>query len=54
MGQQVWVQQIVISDFSIESVVNDNASQVSNENSKKCSSKIAFPTVSEYIRTNSN
>ena len=49
--------QIVTSNFSIGSVVNDNndmASQVSNENSKKWSGKIALPTVSEYIRTNSN
>ena len=49
--------QIVASNFSIGAVTNGNnnmSTQVSNENSNKWNGKIALPTVSEYIRTNSN
>ena len=50
-------KQIVLSDFSIGEVVVDNndlATQISNENSMKWNGNIALPTVSEYIRTNSD
>ncbi len=49
--------QIVASNFSIGAVINDNnnmSTQVNDENSSKWNGKIALPTVSEYIRTNSN
>ena len=49
--------QIVAKDWSIGAVTEDNnnlANQINNENSKKWNGKIALPTVSEYIRTNSN
>ena len=49
--------QIVASNFSIGLVTsanNDMSTQVSNENSNKWYGKIALPTVSEYLRTNSN
>ena len=49
--------QIVASNFSIGAVINDNndlSTQVSNENARKWKGNIALPTVSEYIRTNSN
>ena len=49
--------QIVASDFSIGAVTEDNndlADQVNDENSKTWNGKIALPTVSEYLRTNSN
>ena len=49
--------QIVASNFSIGAVTYDNnymTTQVSEENSNKWYGNIALPTVSEYIRTNSN
>ena len=49
--------QIVASDYSIGPVTfnnNDLASQVNNENSTTWNGKIALPTLSEYLRTNSN
>ena len=50
--------QIVASNFSIGAVPSDinmdMSTQVSKENLKKWEGKIALPTVSEYIRTNSN
>ena len=49
--------QIVAHDWGIGAVTSDNndlATQISNENSNKWNGKIALPTVSEYIRTNSN
>ena len=49
--------QIVIKDWSIGAVTYDNnnmSTQVSDENSTLWNGKIALPTVSEYIRTNSN
>ena len=49
--------QIVASDYSIGPVTfnnNDLASQVNAENSKAWNGKIALPTLSEYLRTNSN
>ena len=49
--------QIVASDYSIGPVTlnnNDLAGQVNAENSKTWNGKIALPTVSEYLRTNSN
>ena len=50
--------QIVASNFSIGAVsldINmDMSTQVSKENLEKWEGKIALPTVSEYIRTNSN
>ena len=49
--------QIVAKDWSIGAVTRDNnnlATQINNENSKKWKGNIALPTVSEYIRTNSN
>ena len=49
--------QIVASDYSIGAVTdsnNDLADQVNDENSTTWNGKIALPTVSEYLRTNSN
>ena len=49
--------QIVASNYSIGAVTynnNDLAGQVNAENSKTWNGKIALPTVSEYLRTNSN
>ena len=49
--------QIVASNFSIGGDTWDNnnmSTQVSNENSNKWYGNIALPTLSEYIRTNSN
>ena len=49
--------QIVVSNFSIGGDTWDNnnmSTQVSNENSNKWYGNIALPTLSEYIRTNSN
>ena len=49
--------QIVASDFSIGAVIDNNnylAGQVNTENSKTWNGKIALPTASEYLRTNSN
>ena len=49
--------QIVASNFSIGAVTygnNNMSTQVSNENATKWYGNIALPTVSEYIRTNSN
>ena len=49
--------QIVAKNFSIGSVTwgnNDLATQINNENSNKWYGNIALPTVSEYIRTNSD
>ena len=49
--------QIVAKDFSIGAVVdgNDNlADQINYENGTKWSGKVALPTLSEYIRSNSN
>ena len=49
--------QIVAKDWSIGSITfnnNDLADQINDENSKKWNGKIALPTVSEYIRSNSN
>ena len=49
--------QIVASDYSIGVVTYNNnnlASQVNAENSKTWNGKIALPTLSEYLRTNSN
>ena len=49
--------QIVASDYSIGAVTgsnNDLADQVNDENSKTWNGKIALPTLSEYLRTNSN
>ena len=49
--------QIVDSNFSIGAVAygsNNMSAQVSAENSNKWYGNIALPTVSEYIRTNSN
>ena len=49
--------QIVEKEFSIGSVQdhnNDLKQQINDENSKKWKGKIALPTASEYIRTNSN
>ena len=49
--------QIVASDYSIGAVTynnNDLAGQVNAENSKTWNGKIALPTLSEYLRTNSN
>ena len=49
--------QIVSHNFSIGAVTEKNnnmSTQVSNENSNKWNGKIALPTVSEYLRTNSN
>ena len=49
--------QIVASNYSIGAVTdsnNDLADQVNDENSTTWNGKIALPTVSEYLRTNSN
>ena len=49
--------QIVASNYSIGAVTdsnNDLVGQVNAENSKTWNGKIALPTVSEYLRTNSN
>ena len=49
--------QIVTHNFSIGSVTEDNndlTDQVNKENETIWSGKIALPTVSEYLRTNSN
>ena len=49
--------QIVASDYSIGAVEYDNndlAEQVNDENSKTWNGKIALPTLSEYLRANSN
>ena len=49
--------QIVASNFSIGAVEDENnnmGTQVNNENLTLWNGKIALPTVSEYIRTNSN
>ena len=49
--------QIVASDYSIGAVTyrnNDLADQVNDENSTTWNGKIALPTVSEFLRTNSN
>ena len=49
--------QTVASDFSIGTVTEGNddlADQVNDENSTTWNGKIALPTVSEYLRTNSN
>ena len=48
--------QIVTSEFSIGYLpqINDMVAQVLNENSRKWEGNIALPTVTEYIRTNSN
>ena len=49
--------KIVASNFSIGAVMQNNnniSTQVSNENSKTWKGKVALPTVSEFIRTNSN
>ena len=49
--------QIVAKDFSIGAVTynsNNLATQINNENSTKWNGKIALPTMSEYLRTNSN
>ena len=56
-GLNIIVQnQIVAQDFSVGSVVIDKdlESQVNDENSKVWRGKIALPTLSEYLRTNSN
>ena len=49
--------QIVSSNYSIGSVVNNNNNlqeQVNDENSKTWNGKVALPTLSEYLRTNSD
>ena len=49
--------QIVDKDYSIGAVTdgnNDLADQIDDENSIKWNGKIALPTVSEYLRTNSD
>ena len=49
--------QIVSHDWSIGAIApgnNDLANQINDENSEKWNGKIALPTVSEYIRTNSD
>ena len=49
--------QIVVSNFSIGKVTYENnnmSTQVSNENLNKWEGKMALPTASEYLRTNSN
>ncbi len=54
---EVAKDQIVASNFSIGAVKygnNNMSTQVSDENSNKWYGKVALPTVSEYIRTNSN
>ena len=49
--------QIVDSNFGIGIIIQDNndlAEQVSDENDTIWTGKIAIPTISEYLRTNSN
>ena len=49
--------KIVDKDFSIGGITynnNDLSNQIKEENSNKWNGKIALPTLSEYIRTNSN
>ena len=49
--------QIVAKDFSIGAVENRNdylADQINSENRTKWNGKVALPTLSEYIRSNSN
>ena len=49
--------QVVAKDWSIGALTSFNydlAAQVNDENSAKWNGKIALPTASEYIRTNSN
>ena len=49
--------QIVPHEWSIGAITynnNDLADQVNDENSKKWNGKLALPTISEYLRTNSN
>ena len=49
--------QIVIHKWNIGSITNNNndlANQINDENKKSWDGKIALPTVSEYLRTNSN
>ena len=49
--------QIVAHDWSIGPVANDNndlSEQITSENSSKWNGKIAMPTISEYLRTNTN
>ena len=49
--------QIVAKDWSIGAIVNDNndlAQQINDENATKWNGKVALPTVSEFIRSNSN
>lgn len=49
--------QIAQKNFSIGSVKygnNDLKTQINNENSKRWNGKIALPTISEFLRTNSN
>ena len=49
--------QIVAKNFSIGGVTYDNndlSDQINDENSKTWNGKIGLPTVSEYIRVNSN
>ena len=49
--------QIVAKDFSIGAVTFDNndlADQVNDEKGTKWNGKVALPTLSEYIRSNSN
>ena len=50
-------KQVVIKEWSIGGVRwenNDLEGQINDENSAKWNGKIALPTVSEYLRTNSN
>ena len=50
-------RQIVSSDYSIGAITNRNndlKDQINDENSSKWNGKIALPTVSEYLRSNSN
>ena len=54
---EVAKDQIVASNFSIGKVTygnNNMSTQINNENSNKWYGKVALPTLSEYIRTNSN
>ena len=49
--------QIVAKDWSIGAVTDNNnnmSAQISNENSKLWKGNIALPTMSEYLRTNSD
>ena len=49
--------QIVSHEWSVGAVTyanNDLADQINDENSKKWKGKVALPTLSEYIRANSN